>query len=81
MLEEEDDRVTKRGKTRHLIKQRGEKGYFNNIVKEFSTSKIPRNMRSITFPKFPVSCFESGDSLHYTLLGFSMAALPFFLYL
>ena len=34
MLEEEDDRVTKRGKTRYWIKRRGEKGYFNNIVRE-----------------------------------------------
>ena len=34
MLKEEDDRVTKRGKTRYWIKQRGEKGYFNNIVRE-----------------------------------------------
>ena len=36
MLEEEDDRVTKRGKTRHWIKRRGEKGYFNNIVRELT---------------------------------------------
>ena len=28
MLEEEDDRVTKRGKTRHWIKLRGEKSNF-----------------------------------------------------
>ena len=34
MLEEEDDRVTKRGKTRHWIKRREEKGYFTNIVRE-----------------------------------------------
>ena len=34
MLEEEDDRVTKRGKTGHWIKRRGEKGYFNIIVRE-----------------------------------------------
>ena len=34
VLEEEDDRVTKRGKTRNWIKRRGEKGYFNNIVTE-----------------------------------------------
>ena len=27
MLEEEDDRVTKRGKTRHWIKRKGEKRY------------------------------------------------------
>ena len=42
MLEEENDRVTKRGKTRHLIKRRGEKGYFNNIVRKqrhFRSSK------------------------------------------
>ena len=32
MLPEEDDRVTKRKKTRHWIKRRGEKGYFNNII-------------------------------------------------
>ena len=32
MLEEEDNIVTKRGKTRHWIKRRGEKGYINNIV-------------------------------------------------
>ena len=34
MLEEEDDRVTKRGKTRQWIKRRGEKGYFNNMARE-----------------------------------------------
>ena len=34
MLEEEADRVIKRGKTRHWIKRRREKGYFNNIVRE-----------------------------------------------
>ena len=33
MLEEEDDRVTKRGKTRYWIKRRGEKGHFNKRVK------------------------------------------------
>ena len=32
MLDEEDNTVTKRGKTRHWIKRRGEKGYINNIV-------------------------------------------------
>ena len=26
--------VTRRGKSRHRIKRRGEKGYFNNIVKK-----------------------------------------------
>ena len=36
MLEEEDDRVTKRGKSRDLIKRRGEKGHFNNIVRELT---------------------------------------------
>ena len=30
MLEEEDNRVTKRGKTRHRIKRRGQNGYFDN---------------------------------------------------
>ena len=34
MLEEEDDRVPKRGKTRQWIKRREEKGYFTNIVRE-----------------------------------------------
>ena len=34
MLEEEDDIKTKRGKTRHWIKRREEKGYFTNIVRE-----------------------------------------------
>ena len=32
MLEEEDDRVIKRGQTGHWIKRRREKGYFNNIA-------------------------------------------------
>ena len=32
MLKEKDDRVTKRGKTRHWIKRRGEKGYFNKTA-------------------------------------------------
>jgi len=32
MFEEEDGRVPKRGKTRHWIKQKEEKGYFTNIV-------------------------------------------------
>ena len=36
MLEEEDNIVTKRGKTRHWIKRRGEKGYFN--IKKFQVS-------------------------------------------
>ena len=31
-LEEEDDRVTKRGKTRLWIKRREEKGYFTTLV-------------------------------------------------
>ena len=34
MLEEEDDIKIKRGKTRHWIKRREEKGYFTNIVRE-----------------------------------------------
>ena len=34
MLEEEDDRVPKRGKTRHWIKGREGKGFFTNTVKE-----------------------------------------------
>ena len=34
MLEEEDNIVTKRGKTRHWIKRRGQKGYIDNIVRE-----------------------------------------------
>ena len=41
MLEEEDDRVTKRGKTRYWIKRRGEKGYFNNIVRELMVDFLP----------------------------------------
>ena len=41
MLEEEDDRVTKRGKTRYWIKRRGEKGYFNNIVRELMVDILP----------------------------------------
>ena len=32
ILQKEDDRVTNRGKTRHWIKRRGEKEYFNNIA-------------------------------------------------
>ena len=34
ILEEEDNINTKRGRTRHWIKRRGEKGYINNIVRE-----------------------------------------------
>ena len=34
ILEEEDNIHTKRGRTRHWIKRRGEKGYINNIVRE-----------------------------------------------
>ena len=34
MLEEENDRVPKRGKTRRWIKRREEKGYFANIVRK-----------------------------------------------
>ena len=41
MLKEEDDRVTKRGKTRYWIKRRGEKGYFNNIVRELMVDFLP----------------------------------------
>ena len=41
MLEEEDDGVTKRGKTRYWIKRRGEKGYFNNIVRELMADFLP----------------------------------------
>ena len=36
MLEEEDNIVTKRGETRHWIKRKGGKGYFNNIVRELT---------------------------------------------
>ena len=32
--ENENDKVTKRGKARHWIKRRDEKGYFTNIVRE-----------------------------------------------
>ena len=42
MLEEESDRVTKRGKTRHWIKRRGEKQYFNNIVRELMIAAAKR---------------------------------------
>ena len=41
MLEEKDDRVTKGGKTRYWIKRRGEKGYFNNIVRELMVDFLP----------------------------------------
>ena len=34
MLENENDKVTKRRKARHWIKRRDEKGYFTNIVGE-----------------------------------------------
>ena len=37
LLEEEDNRVLKRGKARHWIKRREEKGYFTDIVREFMT--------------------------------------------
>lgn len=41
MLEEEDDRVPERGKTRHWIKWRG---YFTNIVREFEDTTAYREM-------------------------------------
>ena len=63
MLEEEDDRVTKRGKTRQWIKRRGEKEYC-------CSRKINSNSTNSTKP---ISSFESGD---FTVLGVSTAALP-----
>ena len=36
ILEEGEERGWKRGKTREWIKGREEKGYFNNIIQEFS---------------------------------------------
>ena len=66
MLVEEDDGVTKRGKTRHWIKRRGEKGYNSNSCsrKVNSNSTIPRERRNLLIPKFPASYFERGDGLH-----------------
>ena len=45
MLQEEDDRVTKRGKTRHWIKRRGEEEYFNNIA----AAGIASSRRSVSW--------------------------------
>ena len=42
ILEEEDNIVKKRGTTSHWIKQRGEKGYFNNIVRELMIDAAER---------------------------------------
>ena len=55
MLEEEENRFTIRGKTRHWIKRRGVKGYFNNIVREIEDTAP----YSLIDPKFPFSYLES----------------------
>ena len=65
MLEEEDDRVPKRGKTRHWIKQREEKGYFTNIHGLSSSSSIS------------LSTSASHHLLVFPDLTFSTAALLF----
>ena len=41
MLEEDEKRVRRRGKTRSWIRRRKEKGYFNNIVQELMIEDTP----------------------------------------
>ena len=50
MLEEEDDIKTKRGKTRHWIKRREEKGYFTNIVRELRVRFQSLHKPALSFP-------------------------------
>ena len=79
LLEEEDDRVTKRGKTRHLIKRRGEKGYFNNTAaaeRLIVTLRIPRDRRNLSIPKS--FQFRISRAAISQFSGFQRLRCPFF---
>ena len=70
MLEEEDDRVPKRGKTRHWIKRREEKGYFTNIVRELMIEDTTayREMMRMNHESFPRShVFDSWFALSFSI--------------
>ena len=60
MLEEEDDRITKRVKTKTLDKKKGRKRYFNNIAaaKRLTVNfMIPRAATGETYRSLKVSSF------------------------
>ena len=54
MVEEDEKRVRRRGKTRSWIRRRKEKGYFNNIVQELMIEDTPgyRKMMRMTHDDF-----------------------------
>ena len=86
MLKEEDDRVTKRGKTRRWIKRRGEKGYFNKIV---AAERLTVTLRFLatgeSYRSLKVSSFvfreQRFHTIPYQFSGFQRLLCPFFFYL
>jgi len=68
MLEEEGDRVTKRGKTRHWIKRRGDMIVLAKYIPQ-------HGLCSSSSTSLPISA--SHHLLDFTVFGFSTAAMPF----
>ena len=77
-LKEEDDRVTKRGQTRHWIKRRGEKGYFNKIAAAerltVTLRFLARERRKLSIPTVSIFVFRE-RRFHSSPV--STVALPF----
>ena len=81
MLEEEDYRVTKRGKTRHWVKRREEKGCFNNIViRELMIAAAERLTVTLRFLATGVSSFVFRERRFHSSRVFNGCFAPCFLF-